>query len=128
MSKKDFFRLFWEAYINALTIENISSGWAKTGLHPYNPDTILRVFQKTTIEEQRPSSSESNTSVLSASDWRKIRKLFKEVVTEVVDPQAKVLNNTVMKLATDNIILRAEVQGLSSATYNEKKKWQRGKT
>jgi hypothetical protein len=60
--------------------------------------------EKSYIEEQS-SSNESTYSALSASDWRKIERLLKEVVTDVFDKRARKLNDTIQDLATSNIIL-----------------------
>jgi len=50
--------------------------------------------EKSYIEEQS-SSNESTHSALSASDWRKIERLLKEVVTDVFNKRARKLNNTI---------------------------------
>lgn len=82
--------------------------------------------EKSCIEEQS-SSSESTHSALSASDWRKIERLLKEVVTDVFDKRARKLNDTIQDLATSNIILQHRVVGYERALKNEKKKRKRAK-
>jgi hypothetical protein len=77
--------------------------------------------------EEQSSSSESTHSALSASDWRKIEKLLKEVVTDVFDKRTCKLNDSIQGLATSNIILQHRVVGYERALKNEKKKRERAK-
>ena len=130
VTKRDFFRLFWPAFLKAFSESNIHSAWRKTGLNPFDPTAVLRSFNRPT--SPRPvSQGSSNSSVLSASDWRTIRKLLKEVVSEVYDEhdqgKAQKLSNTLCNITTQNVILKAENQGYKEALYNEKKHRKRGK-
>jgi DDE superfamily endonuclease/Tc5 transposase DNA-binding domain len=128
LSKRDFFRLFWVACGKAFTPENIQSGWKKTGLHPFAPEVVLDKYKPNQpAEEERPSSSESSNSVLTAQDWKKIERLLKEVVTNVYDKRVQKLNDTIQDLATTNILLQYKIEGYQRALQNEKKKRQRAK-
>ena len=113
ITKRDFFRLFWAAYNRAFTKNNILSVWVNTGLNPLNPEVVHSAIETRQKQSKpsRPSLKDSNTSALSASEWRKIHKLLRDVVDEVIEPQAKRLENTVLKLTTD-IALRLENRGL----------------
>ena len=77
--------------------------------------------EKSYIEEQS-SSNESTYLALLASDWRKIERLLKEVVTDVFNKRACKLNDTIQDLATLNIILQHRVVGYEQALKNKKKK------
>ena len=61
--------------------KNIIKSFSATGLHLFNPSVIVGRFKNNAIK--RPNSSSSDTSVLSASDWRKIERLLKKVAIEV---------------------------------------------
>jgi hypothetical protein len=89
LTKHNFFHLFWAAYDKAFTRDNILSGWVDTGLNPLSPGIVLNAVKTRQKQASRPSSKDSNTSALSASDWRKVRKLLRDVVGEVIEPQAK---------------------------------------
>jgi hypothetical protein len=116
LSKRDFFRLFWIAYGKAFTLENIQSGWKKTGLHPFMPEVVLNRYKlNQPAEEERPSSSESSKSLLDAQDWKKIERLLKEVVTDVYDKRVQKLNDTIQDLATTNILLQYKIEGYQRA-------------
>jgi len=108
ISKRDFFDLFWPAYQAAFTHANIKSGWEKTGLLPFNPSQVIKQIKP----DARPVSSHSSSSALSEADWRKVRRLMKSVVGEVIGPEARKLNNTMEKLTTDVALLKAENEGL----------------
>ena len=83
ITKRDFFRLFNRAWIALFTKKNILSAFNKTGLEPWDPQRVLCRFDKP--QPDRPSSSESSNSVLSAGDWRKIERLLRDVVTNIYD-------------------------------------------
>ena len=130
VTKRDFFRFFWPAFISTFTEKNIHSGFAKTGLNPFDPLVILQSFERPLTPRPRSQES-SSSSVLSSSDWRKIRKLIKEVVSEVYDEsdkrKAQKLNNTFIHLTTENQLLKIQNQGFKDALYFEQKKRKRGK-
>ena len=83
-------------------------------------------MEKSYIEEQS-SSNKFTYSALLASDWRKIERLFKEVVTDIFDKHACKLNDAIQDLVTLNIILQHWVIGYEWALKNEKKKRERAK-
>ena len=69
LTKRDFFCLFWVAYYKAFIPSNIESGWKKTGIHPFYPIVVLEKFlPKKAFIDERPSSSKSSKSVLTAND------------------------------------------------------------
>ncbi|CEL07079.1 hypothetical protein ASPCAL10244 [Aspergillus calidoustus] len=125
ITKRDFFRLFFPAWGRALTCENIISSWKTVGIHPFDPEIILKRFSKE--PESRPSTSESSRSVLSAEDWKRIENLLRGVVTDVYNENTKKLRLTMHHLSTENILLKLRCEGLETALQNEKKKRQRGK-
>jgi len=132
ITKRDFFRLFWPAFNKTFTEANVLSGWRRTGLHPFEPEVILGIFKdkEQPVKASRPTSS-SASSALSASDWRKIRGLLKEVVNEVVDEQDKKkvnkLKDTLLAITTENALLKVQNQGFIQALSNEKKRRKRGR-
>jgi hypothetical protein len=125
ITKRDFFRLFWPAWEQALSSKNILSSWKAVGISPLDPEIVLVRFNKK--KDSRPSSSDSSRSILQAEDWRRIERLLNRVVTDIYDKNAKKLSSTMHHLSTENIILKLRCQGLESALQNEKKKRQRGK-
>jgi flagellar biosynthesis GTPase FlhF len=122
ISKRDFFSLFWPAFQRSFNIKNILSGWEKTGLQPFNPAIVLDQ-----ISNERPLSSTSGSSVLLNPDWRKVRHIVKDVMGEVIGPEARKLINTMDYLTTQNTILSAKVKDLQETVRLEKGKARRGK-
>ena len=133
VTKRDFFRLFWQAYPRTFTSDNIASGWSKTGLHPFNPAAVLNAFS--TNPPPRPESKDSiGSSAYSASNWRGIQNLLKELFAQAAAEGAaralkneRKVKNTIDHLTTDNILLKKENKSLKKAQYHEKKKNKRGK-
>ena len=66
ITKRDFFKLFYKAWDDSITPANTLSAFKKCGISPFNPDQVLGRFRAKS--EERPSSSSSSSSVLSASD------------------------------------------------------------
>jgi hypothetical protein len=59
IGKEHFVWLYKRARERALTKKNILSGWAATGLFPWNPDRVLRHTQKPPAEFDGPGPSEA---------------------------------------------------------------------
>ena len=108
ISKRDFFDLFWSAYQAAFTHINIKSEWEKTELLSFNLSQIIKQIKSNV----KSVSSHSSSLALSEINWRKIRRLIKSVVEEVIDSKACKLNNTMKKLTTDVTLLKAENKDL----------------
>jgi hypothetical protein len=130
VSKRDFFRLFWPAFNASFTAANIESGFRKTGIYPINPNAMLHLFRPTP-EPSRPASSSSNHSNISASDERKIRRLLKEAINELIleDSNSKLakFNDTLTFVTAQNSILKHQVLHLQRALLYERNKRKRGK-
>jgi hypothetical protein len=125
ITKRDFYQLFHRAWHTAFTKSNIEAGFKATGLSPLNAEVVLKKFKLEDVE--RPSSSESTTSVLSASDWRKIERLLRQVVEDVYDSRSRQLSQTIHTIATQKQLLQHENEKLREALINEKKRRTRGK-
>ena len=119
IKKKNFFYLFWPAFLKSFLKENILSGFECTGIHPFDPHHVISKFECGTIKEC-PLSSESVSS-LKAEDWKCISKLLHEITEDVFDKQVQKLNNTVHTLAMDNLLLKMENNNLKSRLKEEKK-------
>ena len=83
---------------------------------------LAKFQQKEPTTEERPLSSDSNKSVLSARDWVRIEAKLQEVVTNVFDSRVKLLSNTIKHLSTSNILLESRILGYQRALQNEQKK------
>jgi hypothetical protein len=125
ITKRDFFCIFNKAWQASFKSKTILKAFETTGLSPFDPKQVLNRFN---IEQQdRPSSSDSTTSVLSASDWRKIERLLRKVVNDIYDKQSRQLSQTVHTISVRNTLLQHENNCLREALINEKRRRQRGK-
>jgi hypothetical protein len=122
MSKRDFFPLFYQAWEASFKEMTIPKAFEATGLSPFNPDVILKRFNTTSS-----SSSDSESSALSASNWRKTERLLREVVKDRGDKRAQKLSQAFHQISTQNTLLEHEVKGLRKALVSERKRRKRGK-
>jgi hypothetical protein len=79
MSKRDFYLMFMAAWEAAFKEETILKAFKATSLSPLNLEVILRRFNRQPIQS---SLSDSNSSALSTSNWRKIRQLINYAVAD----------------------------------------------
>ena len=78
MSKRDFFPMFMTAWEASFKKETILKTFQATSLSPFDPEVILKRFN--TRQPTPGSSSDSDFSALSVSNWRKIRQLIDRAV------------------------------------------------
>ncbi|PVH92752.1 hypothetical protein DM02DRAFT_477238, partial [Periconia macrospinosa] len=119
IAKRDFFHLFWKAWVNTMRQPLILRAFEATGISPLNPTTILNRFDQPQPSEQ--GSRESSTSVLSASDWTKIDQLLKAHVDVGASNGAKKLSRTVHSISVRAQLAEHENKGLREALATQKK-------
>ena len=121
MSKRDFFPLFYSAWQASFKETTILNAFKATGISPLNPEVILQRF---TIPDP---ATDSDSSALSASDWRKIERLLRQVVADQGDRQIKRLSQVLHSSSVQNSLLKDEVRKLREALVNERTRRKRGK-
>jgi hypothetical protein len=89
MSKRDFYLMFLAAWESSFKEETILKAFEATSLSPFNPEVILKRFNR---QPQSGASSDSDSSALSASNWRKTKSLLRQVVKDRRDPRAQKLS------------------------------------
>ncbi|KAH7028280.1 hypothetical protein B0J12DRAFT_556165, partial [Macrophomina phaseolina] len=124
MTKREFWSLFYPAFEAAFTQANIESGFAKTGLHPLNPEAVLQHLRK--HKAPRPPSS-TNPIQLSPSDLRKLKR------TTRLGVEAAIATSLVPKLLdcwesaeTRIQLLEHELAGMNKTVSLEKRRRKRG--
>jgi hypothetical protein len=73
------------------------------------------------------SSSDSDSSALSVSNWRKTESLICQVVKNRGDPQAQKLSQAFHQISVQKSLLEHETQGLRQALTNERLRWKQDK-
>jgi hypothetical protein len=124
MSKRDFYPMFMSAWEASFKEETILKAFEATGLSPLEPKVILKPFNQPT---QSGQSSDSDSSALSASNWRKTESLLRQVVTDRSDPRAQKLSRAFHQTSVQKSLLTHEAQGLRQALNKERLRRQRGK-
>ena len=136
IGKRDFFELFWPAFIKAFTPDNIASGWRKAGLFPWNPDHVLDQLPKNLIidkgenksEPSRPSSKQSsNSAALSLISIQAVRELVLEVSNQQNSAKVRQLENTIISLQNTVTLQEQKIKDLEASLKHEKKRRKRGK-
>jgi hypothetical protein len=136
LTKRDFFKNFYSAYDRAFTEDNIVSAWQKTGLEPFDPQRVLKIFQKggagdkDIFPNQAPSDGHSSCCLDSPSAMRTIRRVVSEGVAlgnaqsqRLVDK----LGNACLTFATELTLAREREQGFVETTDSQQKKKKRGR-
>lgn len=123
MSKRVFWRLFWPAWQQAFTSNNIESAWKTTGFFPFHPPVVLDKITKPV-----PATSAASTNALQTPmTCRAIRRAHRELKSK----PSKLLMSKILraneKLAALHSIDQHVIEGLQMAIGDEKKRWVRGK-
>jgi membrane protein involved in colicin uptake len=92
---------------------------------PFEPEVILKKFN--TRQPTLGSSDDSDSSALSASNWRKTEGLLRQVVKDRRDPRAQKLSQAFHRISVQKSLLEHEAQGLRQALTNERLRRKRGK-
>ena len=132
LGKRDFFDLFWPAYINTFTAANIASGWLKTGLYPFDSELVISQLTKHSKdnkdEPERPGSNQSSgSSALSQINLAEVRKLVVVAANQLESKKQRKLQNTVMSLQSQVTFLQNENAGLKATVFHKQKRRKRGK-
>jgi hypothetical protein len=86
---------------------------------------ILKRFN--TRQPTPGSSSDSNSSALSGSDWRKIRRLIDRAVADRDQKKISELNQMIHQLSIQSTLVQDENKRLEQALINERLRKKRGK-
>jgi hypothetical protein len=122
MSKRDFYPLFMAAWEASFKKDTILKAFEATGLSSLNPEVILKRFNQ---PAQTGRSSDSDSSALSASDWRKIRQLIDHAVANRDQGKISKLNQTIHRLSIRSVLAEHENVRLKEALINERQRRKR---
>jgi hypothetical protein len=136
ITKRDFFENFYPSFDSAFAEANIASGWRKTGIEPFEPEEVLKPFEKEeseglgSSELDRGSRSHTNRSLDSPSAVRTIRRIVNQEVAQRDAQSQRVVESlceTCLSLAARCKLAEDCEQGYLEALNNEKKKRKRGR-
>ncbi|KAF2825177.1 hypothetical protein CC86DRAFT_276081, partial [Ophiobolus disseminans] len=113
MSKRDFYPMFIAAWEASFKKKTILKAFEATSISPLNPKVILKRFY--TSQPTQGSSSDSDSSALSASNWKETEGLLQQVVKNKGDPQAQKLSKAFHSISVQKTLLEQEAQGLKEA-------------
>jgi hypothetical protein len=124
ITKRDFYPMFMAAWESSFKPATILKAFKATGLSPFNPDVILKRFNPPA------QSSDSDSSALSASDWRKIQQLITQATQaerDTTDRKVSKLTRTLHRVVTEAALHKNEITQLRQALANERRRRKRGK-
>lgn len=124
MQKSDFLPLFWAAYTSAVTPELILKSFAAAGVHPREPDVVLKRFRTTTPE--RCSDTEIG-ELGDGSTWRQLRRNYDAAVPDKSSAAAKRVEQALHSLQIRNELLHTENAELRAELTTKKRRKKRSK-
>jgi hypothetical protein len=131
VTKRDFFKNFYPAFDEAFTEANVRSGWLKTGIEPFDPDEVLKIFKRKGGDHPGEStpSRHSSSCLDTPSAQRTIRRIVNEAVAERDTETEKVirrLGGACLTLSAKLKLAEDCEKGYLEALNSEKKKRKRG--
>jgi hypothetical protein len=124
MSKREFWPLFKVAWDISFTVQNINSGFSKTGIWPFNPDMVLSRIRPVELPPVPTPANQISCTLMTCRSVRRIHKAYqKEPTTQLLS----FIMHANLRLAAANSIAQHTIGGLVSALKIEKKKRNRGK-
>lgn len=118
ITRADFFRLFYQAWMCSFTEKLILKSFDATGIHPLNPDVILSRFVKTPEDSDSGSTS---SSVFSNEDWLKMETLLRRVARDESSRDAKKMRRSIHHISVQASLLQHEITGLKKTLKTQKK-------
>jgi hypothetical protein len=123
MLKRMFWHMFKAAWQESFTVANITLAFAKTGIWPYNPCTVVQTISRSP-KAPPPVDLRALQTPVSCKAIRRIQRAYKKEPTK--EALACIFHANV-RLAAQHSVDSHVIQGLFQALQLEKKKRQRGK-
>ena len=127
VGKREFFALFWPAFQKAFSEKNIHSAWAKSGLWPWDADSVLDPlkpdhFEVTNPDENGPSTPPPRpiTELPLNLRWREMRKAVDEAGR---GPTYSLIE----RLQAENQILKHQVNAYESVFKHKERRKKKGR-
>jgi hypothetical protein len=120
LTKRSFWMSFWPAWQESFTPANVASGFAKSGIWPFNPAIVI---DKITIPTA-PQCAQPIATPMTCRAVRRIQKTYRKAPDSLILQKILRAND---KLAARHEIDQHLIQGLMEALRYEKKRRKRGK-
>jgi DDE superfamily endonuclease len=126
ITKRNFWSLFCTAWKTALSVQNIRSAFAATGIHSFASTKVLNQLKTKT---PLPPSSKDEAKRPIPSSVRDIHRVTKALRSETADPTAGL---DFMIQASQDLVIKLEIathenKGLRTALVEKKKRQKKGK-
>jgi hypothetical protein len=117
IKKGNFFLLFWDAWLEAITKKTVLHSFEATGVWPMKQEVIMKCFPP------KRSNKQVNEP---ASEWRRAEHLLR-VAVDRPSSEAKEVSTLLYHMAVQNELLNDENKGLHDALNTKKKQNKKGK-
>jgi len=125
VSKQDFFAIFWAAWGTTMREDLIVRSFEATGVWPMDAEVVLKRFNSTTSQRDRSPQIGENGD---GDSWNELRKFWAVAVSERSSSEAKRLRVALHGLQTQNELLHAENEALTTALLARNKRTKQSKT
>lgn len=125
--------MFFPAWHEAFTEENVASSWRKAGLFPFDPDLVLRQVggPKQASLCQSIANRQLSSSPPICFDSPSVNRRLRKMVSRAVDKKTKKwmtqLTEEVLSTRAELRLARIEVRRATEALHQEKKRKKKGK-
>ena len=126
VTKRSFWPLFKSAWESALTVSNIQSAFAATGIWPFDPNRVLQHIRTKTPSPPPDTNESARKTPGSVRGVRRAIKALKAEDLHTTEGMDLIIRG-IEKLAVEKDILEHHNRGLMEALIGEKKKRKRGK-
>jgi hypothetical protein len=125
VTKRLFWSLFWPAWEKGVSLDNIKSGFEKTGIFPFNPARVIATIKWEPL--QQPDTQIQPVSSIPATN-RELRALSKSILRSKsgLDPAVQAMTEMAEKLWISGDIQRHQIKDLKE-TLREMKTKGKGK-
>lgn len=123
LSKRSFWGVFWPAWQQAFVPMNITSGFTKTGIWPFNPALVLsKIIQPPS--QEAPLPYQGLRTPMTSHAARRIQQQYRKAPSSPLIAKVFRANE---RLVSQHSIDQHMLKGLVNALKDEKKKRRRGK-
>lgn len=113
VKKGDFFKLFWQSWLNSFTEDRIKKAFSSTGIQPLNREQTLKDYKPKQLEE--PSSPHTPPLQLEGASARVLMCQFDLVVADKTSSDAAAFRVAIHCISIQNELMKQEISNLSDA-------------
>lgn len=127
VGKREFFSLFWPAFEKAFSKKNIDSAWAKSGLWPWDPDSVLDPLKPDDFEAANPNENEPSTPPAKPTTEIPLDLRWRDMRNAVDKAGPGPTYSLIERLQAENQILKHQVKAYESVFKHKERRKKKGR-